>query len=88
MNLNPISKRVKWKQFLWVQHKFLYIYRKALNFEKYLSENGISKAFEIIFSEIISKSIPVENHFAYTATRLRQIGNQTDINNALNKLNH
>lgn len=31
-------------------------------------------SFKIIFAEILSKKIPEDKVFAYTATRLRQIG--------------
>lgn len=47
-------------------------------FEKYLEESGLSLAFQIIFAEIISKKISEDQVFAYTAMRLRQIGNELD----------
>ena len=46
--------------------------------EKYIYETGIGTSFQIIFSELISKKIPVENYFAYTASRLRQIGREKE----------
>ena len=46
--------------------------------EKYIAETGISTSFQIIFSELISKKIPVEKYFEYTASRLRQIGREKE----------
>lgn len=45
-------------------------------FEKYLEESGISIAFQIIYTEILTKKIDEENVFTYTAMRLRQIGKE------------
>lgn len=45
-------------------------------FDKYLQETGISLAFQIIYTEIISKKIDSDNVFTYTAMRLRQIGKE------------
>ena len=44
--------------------------------EKYLNETGISSSFQIIFSELMSKKIPMDNYYTYTASRLRQIGRE------------
>jgi Ca2+-binding EF-hand superfamily protein len=41
---------------------------------QYIEETGLAMAFKIIFAEILSKKIPEDAAFAYTATRLRQIG--------------
>ena len=46
--------------------------------EKYIHETGIGTSFQIIFSELISKKIPVENYYSYTASRLRQIGREKE----------
>ena len=46
--------------------------------EKYILETGIGTSFQIIFSELISKKIPVENYYTYTAGRLRQIGKEKE----------
>ena len=46
--------------------------------EKYIFETGIGTSFQIIFSELISKKIPVENYYTYTAGRLRQIGKEKE----------
>ena len=46
--------------------------------EKYIYETGIGTSFQIIFSELISKKIPVENYYTYTASRLRQIGREKE----------
>jgi hypothetical protein len=54
-------------------------------FEKYLNDTGIASAFELIFSEMITKKIPSENHFTYTAGRLRQIGREIEIIKQKNK---
>ena len=51
--------------------------------KEYLKTNGINLAFQAIFSEIVSKKIEKEQVFAYTAMRLRQIGNDL---NAMKKV--
>jgi hypothetical protein len=50
----------------------------ADNFEKFVNESGINSCFELIFSEIIYKKIPAEDHFSYAAGRLRQIGRELE----------
>ena len=44
--------------------------------EKYINETGIGTAFQIIFSELLSKKVPTDNYYTYTASRLRQIGRE------------
>ena len=62
---------------------------QAQSFEKYIYETGISNAFQLIFSELIIKKIPMENYFSYTASRLRQIGREFDeIKNSENNENN
>ena len=46
--------------------------------EKYIYETGISTSFQMIFSELITKKIPVEDYYTYTASRLRQIGREKE----------
>ena len=46
--------------------------------EKYINETGIGQTFQIIFSELISKKIPVESYYTYTASRLREIGREKE----------
>ena len=46
--------------------------------EEYLTESGLSLAFNIIFAELISKQILRENYFTYTAMRLTQIGKEIE----------
>lgn len=43
-------------------------------FKKYLDQTGIAMAFQVIFAEILDKKIDESKLFAYTAMRLRQIG--------------
>lgn len=43
-------------------------------FKKYLDQTGIAMAFQVIFAEILDKKIDENKLFAYTAMRLRQIG--------------
>lgn len=50
----------------------------AVHFEQYLEESGLSVAFQIIMGEAIAKQISEEQIFAYTALRLRQIGQELD----------
>ncbi len=56
--------------------------------EKYIYETGIGTSFQIIFSELISKKIPVENYYTYTASRLRQIGREKAALNRKNEKNN
>ena len=46
--------------------------------EEYLTESGLSLAFNIIFAELISKQILPENFFTYTSMRLKQIGKEIE----------
>jgi hypothetical protein len=59
----------------------------ADNFENFVNESGICSSFELIFSEIIYKKIPVDDHFSYAAGRLRQIGREIETikNQMINK---
>ena len=50
----------------------------ADNFECFLNESGVNSSFQLIFSEIIYKKIPVEDHFSYAAGRLRQIARDVE----------
>ena len=43
-------------------------------FKKYLEQTGIAMAFQVIFAEILDKKVEDGKVFSYTATRLRQIG--------------
>ena len=52
------------------------VLRQVRMFERYLEDTGLTKAFQIIFAEIISKKIEPANVFAYCAMRLRQIGKE------------
>jgi hypothetical protein len=47
-------------------------------YEKYIEDSGLPVAFQLIFSEIVSKGINSDNFFNYTAMRLRQIGKEID----------
>lgn len=51
---------------------------QAQYFEKYINETGIAVAFQLIFSELITKKIPVNDYYTYTAKRLREFGKQKD----------
>jgi hypothetical protein len=62
---------------------------QAQAFEKYINETGISNTFQLIFSELIIKKIPMKDYFPYTASRLRQIGREYDeIKNSQNNENN
>lgn len=41
-----------------------------------MKNNGLTLAFQVIFSEIVTKKLEKDQVFAYTAMRLRQIGNE------------
>ncbi len=51
---------------------------KAEDFQTYLADSGLPKAFDLVFSELVSKGIKQEKFFSYTAMRLRQIGNEIE----------
>lgn len=48
--------------------------RPSDQFTQYLENTGVSMAFQIIFAEILSKNVPSDSVYGYTAMRLRQIG--------------
>ena len=52
--------------------------QQADSVDKYIHETGIGISFQIIFSELISKKIAVENYYKYTASRLREIGREKE----------
>lgn len=47
-------------------------------FDKYLNDTGIPVAFQLIFTELLSKKIAPENYFSYTAARLKTIGREVE----------
>ena len=55
--------------------------------EKYINETGIGSAFQIIFSELMSKKVPVDNYYNYAASRLRQIGREKALIDKKNEKN-
>lgn len=57
--------------------------QNAENFDKYIEETGISAAFQMIFTEIITKSLPAEDQFSYAVSRLKQM--DRDLANMKNK---
>ena len=52
------------------------IAKQIKKFEAYLEETGVPAAFEVIYTEILSKEIEPDKVFIYTASRLRQIGRE------------
>jgi hypothetical protein len=50
----------------------------AKKFERYIEDSGLSIAFQLVFSELITKHIHPDNYFTYTAMRVRQIGKDID----------
>ncbi len=48
--------------------------KQAEMFKKYLEQTGIAMAFQVIFAEILDKKVEEQKVFSYTASRLRQIG--------------
>ena len=69
-----VEKKPKVKQEVKVDQKE----KDFQKLEEYLSESGLSLAFNIIFAELISKQILRENYFTYTAMRLTQIGKEIE----------
>lgn len=49
---------------------------QAKLFEDFVNNTGITTAFQIIFSELISKEISTDNYFTYVAVRLKEIGKE------------
>ncbi len=45
-------------------------------FEKYITDTGIGKAFQLIFTELITKKINTEDYYSYAAGRLRQLARE------------
>ena len=50
--------------------------QKFKNIENTIEESGLPMAFNVIFSELISKQIMPENYFTYTSLRLKEIGKE------------
>jgi hypothetical protein len=51
---------------------------QANKFESYIQESGLTMAFQLIFSELVSKQVNTENYFSYVSIRLREIGKELD----------
>ena len=56
--------------------------------EKYINETGIGSAFQIVFSELLSKKVPVDKYYAYAASRLRQLGREKAANDKKKEKNN
>ena len=56
------------------------IYNNSKNkkIENLIEECGIPMAFNVIFSELISKQIMPENFFTYTSLRLKELGKEIE----------
>ena len=52
--------------------------RKVRGIENTIEECGLPMAFNVIFSELISKQIMPENFFTYTSLRLKEIGKEIE----------
>ena len=75
---NVVSKSVEKKPKVKPEVKVDQKEKDFQKLEEYLSESGLSLAFNIIFAELISKQILRENYFTYTAMRLTQIGKEIE----------
>ena len=53
-------------------------YEQRKKLETYIENQGLPLAFNVIFSELISKQIMPENFFTYTSLRLREIGKEIE----------
>jgi hypothetical protein len=51
---------------------------QADKFDAYIQDSGLTTAFQLIFSELISKQISTENYFSYVSIRLREIGKELE----------
>ncbi len=74
-NFNSDKRRKEIEEQTKKQEKKEEQYKKL---EAYISESGLTLAFNIIFAELISKQILPENFFSYTAMRLKQIGKEIE----------
>ena len=52
--------------------------QKTKKIENLIEECGIPMAFNVIFSELISKQIMPENFFTYTSLRLKELGQEIE----------
>ena len=52
--------------------------QKSKKIENLIEECGIPMAFNVIFSELISKQIMPENFFTYTSLRLKELGREIE----------
>lgn len=52
------------------------LHKQAGLFDQYLEDSGLAMAFQLIYTEIITKKVEPGNVFTYTAMRLRQIGKE------------
>lgn len=50
--------------------------QQADRFRNYVQVSGLRKAFQVIFAEIVTKRVEPGEVFAYTAARLRQLGQE------------
>lgn len=49
---------------------------QAERFKGYAESSGLRKAFQIIFAEVVTKRVEPDHVFAYSAMRLRQLGQE------------
>lgn len=49
---------------------------QAARFRGYVEASGLRKAFQVIFAEVVTKRVEPEHVFAYSAMRLRQLGQE------------
>ena len=74
-NFNSDKRRKEIEEQTKKQEKKEEQYKKL---EAYISESGLTLAFNIIFSELITKRIVPEYFFSYTSMRLKQIGKEIE----------
>lgn len=53
--------------------------KQADSFDKYIQDSGLFSSFQLILAEIITKKIPIDQYFTYTARRLRELGKEYEI---------
>ena len=74
-NFNSEKKKKEIEQLAKKQEKKDEQYKKL---EAYISESGLTLAFNIIFAELIANQILPENFFIYTSKRLIEIGKEVE----------
>jgi hypothetical protein len=67
------------------EHRDLFQDKKVKTVQQYLNQTGLSMAFQIVYAEVLTRDIPKQHVYAYTALRLREIGADLQLINSKQK---